>query len=272
VKVVYACSLSAGGPVTHLLDLAPHVAGLGVEVRVICADEPVAEAFRAAGVEATVRPLRHKLDLAGARRIWPELRGADVLHTHDRRTGLLARPQARLARIRAVHTLHGVPDEIFGFVGRDDGSAPPGTSRLQLLWLRHGLLRIEAWLSRLSVVVVPSHALASFLAENGFPAERLVVIHNGVTLRRVGPGPAHDPPRVGTAAILEYRKGIDVLVDACARTAKALRLEIFGDGSLREQLASQAERAGVAATLHCRADQLADRVADRDRDYVAYAD
>ena len=198
------------------------MAGLGLEVRVICADEPVAEAFRAAGVEATVRPLRHKLDLAGARRIWPELRGADVLHTHDRRTGLLARPQARFARIRAVHTLHGVPDEIFGFVGRDDGTAPPGTSRLQLLWLRHGLLRIEAWLSRLSAVVVPSHALASFLAENGFPAERLVVIHNGVHLdssdvshldrASVGAGP--DSMLVGVLANLIHYKGHDVFLSA----------------------------------------------------------
>ncbi len=250
MRVVYASSLAAGGPVSHLLDLAPRVAELGVDVKVLCADESVAERFRQLGLEASARPLRHKLDLAGAVRLWPELEGADVVHTHDRRTGLLLRPQAKPAGAQAVHTLHGVPDEIFGLVGRNGAPFPPGVSPTRVAWLLHGLLRIEALLSHLSAVVVPSRALARFLVDRGFPARRIVVIPNGITVRRTEPGPPNDPPVVGTAAILEHRKGLDVLIDACARIRPPVRLEVFGEGSLRAELEARAERGGVDARFH----------------------
>ena len=106
MKVVYVCSLTEGGPLTHLRDLAPAVAAEGVDVQVVCADERSAEAFRAVDIPAVVRPLRHKLDLGGARGLRVELHGADVVHTHDRRSGLLARPLARAVGARSVHTFH----------------------------------------------------------------------------------------------------------------------------------------------------------------------
>jgi glycosyltransferase involved in cell wall biosynthesis len=264
VRVVYAVSLTAGGPLTHLRDLAPHVAAEGVDVRVICADEQAAASFREAGLEAVAVPLRHKLDLAAASRIRAQLAGADVVHTHDRRTGLLVRPLARRAGARSVHTLHGVPDELFGRVGRQVPVEDPEASRLRLLWLEHGLLRIEALLSYLGSVVVPSQALADYAVSCGFPAHRIRVIPNGIAVRRHEPGPARDPVVVGTSALLERRKGIDVLLDASARLEKPHRLVIFGDGPLRRELEGQAEHLGAPAEFLGFVPDVATRVEELD--------
>jgi glycosyltransferase involved in cell wall biosynthesis len=264
VKVVYACSLTAGGPLTHLRDLAPHVAAEGVDVRVVCADEQSAASFGAAGVEAVVRPLHNKLDLAGAARTWPELADADVVHTHDRRTGLLVRPLARGQGARSVHTLHGIPDELFGRVGRDVPVEDPTASRARLIWLEHGLLRIEALLSYLGTVVVPSHALADYIAAHGFPRRRLHVIPNGIAVRRREPPPRHDPVVIGTAALLERRKGIDVLLEASTRLATPHRLVIYGDGPLRDELEALARRLGAPAEFLGFVPGFADRIEELD--------
>ena len=250
--VVYVVSLLRGGPLTNVRDLVPGIAAKGVDVRVVCADDDIAEGFRRQGVQAVVRPLRHKLDLPGAARLRSALRGADLVHTHDRRTGLLARPQARLAGVPSVHTLHGIPDEIFGAVGREHAPVPPppDVSPLRLAWLEHGIARAEALLSRLGTTVVPSHALGRYLVRHGFRAERLRVIPNGVVPRRTEPPPPREPFTVGTAAVLEYRKGVDVLLEACRRLELPYRLEIFGEGAERAHLERQAVELGVAARFH----------------------
>ncbi len=151
---------------------------------------------------------------------------------------------------RAVHTVHGVPDEIFAMVGRTDPASPPGVSEARTAWLRFGLLRMEAVLSYLGAVVVPSHALARFLADHGFPKQRMHVIPNGVELRRRTPAPLHEPPSVGTAAILEHRKGIDVLLEAWASLEVPAELHVFGEGSLRRDLEQQARRLGGSVHFH----------------------
>jgi len=264
MRVVYACSLAAGGPLTHLLDLAPHVARAGCDVNVLCASEAVAERFRAVGVGATVQPLRHKFDVRGAAGLSRMLAAADVVHTHDRRTGLLVRPQARMRGASAVHTMHGVPDEIFGLVGRSDGRLPPDVSRARVAWLLHGLLRIEGALARLGSIVVPSAALQRFLVEHGFPGPRLHVIPNGVEVRRVEPAPRHEPFRVSTVGILEHRKGVDVLLDAVARAERRVRLDVFGHGSLRAELENRARRLEVDAVFHGEVGDVVGRLRDAD--------
>jgi glycosyltransferase involved in cell wall biosynthesis len=257
-------SLPTGGPLSHVRDLAPAVAARGVDVSVICADDHVAADFRRMGLEAAVVPLESKFDLKNARRLPALLRSADVVHSHDRRSGLFARSAARMVGARAVHTLHGVPDEIFLRVGRTDPPPPPGVSRARIAWLRFGLMRIEALLAYLGSVVVPSHALAHFLAQHGFPQSRLAVIPNGVTVRRSAPRPLHDPPRIVTAAILEYRKGIDVLLDAWATMQIPAQLDIFGDGPLRNELEAKARRLDIPVRFHGFVDDFRDRLLDVD--------
>jgi glycosyltransferase involved in cell wall biosynthesis len=248
LRVVYVLSSSRGGTVTHLQTLAPSVAELGVDVHVVCASEPLAEAFRHGGVAATALELRHKFDFLGAARLRPLLSRADVVHTHDRRAGFLARPPARAMGSRVVDTYHGLPEEIAPEVG-GARFVPDGTPRRRLATVR-GYLKIEAALARLGHVVVPSHALAGFLREHGFPQARLRVIPYGIDLRRSEPAAPHAPFVVATSAYLYPRKGVDTLIAACALVTRPLVLEIFGDGELRPELERQAHELDVEARFH----------------------
>lgn len=264
MRVVYVSTLRGGGPVSHLLDLAPAVAAAGADVAVVCASDDVAAAFAARGIATAVAPLEHKLDVARAARLRGLLRGADVVHTQDRRAGLLARTQAPLAGAAVVHTLHGLPEEIAASVGRGRIVVAPGVTRTRVAWLLHGYLRIEALLARLGAVVTVSHAMADFLVEHGLPRGRVHVIPSGIDVRRREPPPPHDPPRIGTTTNLEYWKGVDVLLDACALLERPYRLEVFGDGSQRGELEAQARRLGVAATFHGRVGDVRDRLEELD--------
>lgn len=259
MRVVYVLSIARGGPVSHVRNLIPHFPEAGIDPHVVCPTDAAAEAFRAAGVEVSVAPLRHKLDLAGAAALGRHL-DADVVHTHDRRTGLLARPQARLRGARVVHTLHGLPEEIAPGLGRREPALLPGVSRARAAWLRHGYLRIEALLGLFGAVVVPSHALAEFLIRHGFPAGRLHVIPSGLEMRRRAPRSRQGPLVVGAAGRLEYWKGFDLLVEACAGVGQPLRLELFGEGDLRDPLERQAARLGLEARFHGEVENLPERL------------
>ena len=261
MKVVYACTLEAGGPLTHLLDLAPAVARTGVDVTVICASEGLARAFRERDVAAVPIPLRSPLDLPRAQRVRAQLRDADVVHTHDRRAGLLVRPPAGLGGAAVVHTLHGVPDRLSPSVVAADREVP-GSDDAGLA--DRARLRAEALLGRIGVTVVPSHALARYLAARGFAPGRLRVIPNAVTVRRQRPRETGQIAVVGTAALLEPRKGIDLLVDACAGANAELSLEVFGDGSRRRELEARAHRAGVTARFHGHVENASARFGELD--------
>jgi glycosyltransferase involved in cell wall biosynthesis len=264
VRVVYVSSLPRGGPVSHLLVLAPAVARAGADVHVLCFDDRVAGRFRAAGVEATVTPLRHKADLSGAARTWRLLGDADVVHTHDRRAGLLVRPPARLRGALVVHTYHGLPEEIAGRLGRDTRPPdPPGVSRARTAWLLHGYSGIESILGRFGFAVAPSRAMARFLADHGLPARRIHVVPNGIDVPRA-PRASTKRSRgqlvLGTAANLEYHKGIDVLLEACSRMRAKPRIEILGDGTMRRALEDQAAGLGLDAHFAGHVDDVRQRI------------
>lgn len=250
MRVVYVSTLVAGGPLTHMRQLALDVAREGADVSAICVDQATVELFSAAGIDATVVSMRHKLDLAGAAGAGPLLRGADVVHTHDRRAGWLVRPQARFRGIPVVHTMHGLPEEINHSLGRDRLVVAPGVSRTRVVWLLQGYLRIEALLALTGAVVAPSRAMAQFLVAHGVPHSRVHVIPYGMDVRREEPSARNEPPVVGTVTKLEHWKGVDVLVEACGLVRHPFRLEIFGDGSERAQLQARARELGIDATFH----------------------
>lgn len=264
MRVVYVCSLDAGGPVAHLQSLAPAVAETGADVKVVCSDERVAAGFKSAGLEAVVVPMRHKLDLAAGARVWPHVEGADVVHTHDRRAGLLARPVGRARGATVFHTYHGLPEEIAVQLGRANAPTPPGVSRVRLAWLLHGYLRIEAVLASFSTIVVPSRAMAAFLLEHGIGSGNVRVLRHGIEPTRTETRARNEPFRVATAAKLEYWKGIDVLIAACARVSSPIALDVFGDGSERPALEHQASALGVDARFHGWVEGARDRLETAD--------
>jgi glycosyltransferase involved in cell wall biosynthesis len=245
------------------------MARAGADVQVLCLNEEVADMFRAGGVAASVAPLQHKADLAGAARTWRLLRDADVVHTHDRRAGLLVRPAARLRGALVVHSYHGLPEEIAGRLGRDGSvPTPPGVSRARIAWLLHGYSRIESVLVRFGFAVAPSQAMARFLAEHGIPRGRIHVVPNGIDLPPQPPERTRTPSGnelvLGTAANLEYHKGIDVLLEACARSETKLRLEVFGEGSWRSRLEQQAAELGLDARFAGHVDDVRARIRELD--------
>lgn len=260
MKVVFLSSLDAGGPISHLRYLLPALAQQGVEPHVVCGSEFVASGFRRDGIDASVAPIRGKHDLAGARALTSHVRRGDVVHSHDRRTGLFGRLLARRFGLGIVHTYHGLPEPIALRLGRPEISRFPGSSRARELWLLHGYLKIEALLARLGLVIVPSRAVARFLVDHGLPADRLRVIPSAIDVRRREPAPAKNPLVVGTVGALEYVKGVDVLLAACAQLEQPVALEIFGDGDWRRQLEQQAARLGVQARFHGHVTDIRSRV------------
>ena len=259
---MYVSTLDHGGPVSHLLDLAPHVARAGAEVRVVAASEAVAASFRATGVAATAVRVRSKWDVRGAGDLWPALAGADVVHTQDRRAGLFARPLGRLRGARVVHTYHGLPEDIAVRVGRSTAPPGPSPSLLRRLWLFGGYLRVEALLARLGAVVVPSRAMADFLAGAGIPPARISVLPSGIDVRRRRPRPVSSPPVVATVANLEHWKGVDLLVEAVA--GLAVRLEVYGDGTERAALEALAGRVGADVRFLGRVGDVRERLLGAD--------
>src|SRR6266480_295664 len=211
MRVVYVSTIERGGPLTHVRQLAPRVADEGVDVHVLCGSDELSESFRALGVSAEAVPVRHKLDVRGAGAVWQHLRGADIVHTHDRRAGLYGRIAGRARGARVIHTLHGLPEEIAGRVGRDDAPDPPGVTRGRIEWLLRGYLPIERALTRLGHVVSPSQALADFMLKRGFPDRLLHVIPYGVSHAGDSHRDSHSDSHlvVGVAANLEYWKGVD---------------------------------------------------------------
>ena len=189
---------------------------------------------------------------------------ADVVHTHDRRAGLLARPIARLKGARVVHTYHGLPEEIAPRLGaaltviwrRPHGSGWPGSST--------GTCRSNPGLPDSGMVIAPSKVMAEFLVRHGVPARTVKVIPSGIVVRRTDPQPVHVPARIGTVTRLDRWKGVDTLLSACARVHTAVRLDVFGDGPERAALQTQARALGVDATFHGFVAEARDRVGDMD--------
>ena len=259
MRVAYVSTLEDGGPVSHLLDLAPRVAACGADVEVVCASPAAARRFAARGVRAIAAPVRSKWDVRGMGAVGRAVRGADVVHTHDRRALLIGAWAARRARACFVHTCHGVPEDLADRLGRPAaaaGAPEPLPSRARL--------RAEAWLGRDASWVVPSQALADFLVAHGLPRARVSVLPSRIDVRRREPGPAHAPFAVGTAARLAAHKGVDVLVAACAEAAVPLRLHVFGDGPERAALQEQARRANVDTLFHGQVGDVRARLEDLD--------
>lgn len=275
MRVVYVSTVDRGGPITHLRSLAPAVQQAGADVRVICQSEALGRLFDGTSVDVQVTPVRSKWDVNGVRRLVAALSGADVVHAHDRRAALFALPAARARGARAVYTYHGLPEDFAPLVGRPHGPASAEIPWARRAWVLGGLLPLEGWLSRLGAVVVPSQALADFLAEHSFPPERVKVLPYGIDLPKTGglapsdgASQAEDegtkPLRVGTAAILIPRKAVDVMLRACARVRPPLHVDVFGDGPLRPALEREAEQLGLDATFHGLVPDVRERMADLD--------
>jgi glycosyltransferase involved in cell wall biosynthesis len=229
--------------VEQALLLAKGLAAKGDEVIVTCANEQLAERIGVDGVRAEVAPLRHQLDLPGARRVWQLARGADVIHAHDRRAGLWVRlgPRPSKHGVR-VYTLHGIPIQYH---------PPPAGPERQSWKTKLVYERFDAFLNRrVDCLIVPSRAVADdFTARLRVPRDEMTVIPNGIEMP---PAPLPGGDLIGTMSVLEPYKGIDVWLRAAAELAERRpewRFAVYGSGSQEARLRRLADELGLDGKL-----------------------
>lgn len=234
-------SLERGGPLEHAHLLARELVAGGATVRAVVAGTEQAQRFAAVGADPVIAPLRRPGDGAGARAVVRACRGADVVHSHDRRSGLWTRLLPPPRRGVLVHTMHGLPE---AYLPPPAGPARPG---LRAVLAYRGLERALA--ARADALVVPSRAAAALVARRlGYPPGAIRVVPNGVDARPV----AGDGVLVGTLGALEPVKGLEVFVRAASGVATAYpeqRFAVHGAGSEAPRLRMLASRLGLGERL-----------------------
>jgi glycosyltransferase involved in cell wall biosynthesis len=261
-SIVEVLATSAGGVGTHVRSLVPAVRAAGATVRV-CGAPATEELFGFRAVGADFRPVGISTGLApvadsrAVLQLRRALAGADLIHAHGLRAGLVAAVARRLSGERTrplVLTLHNAILENAGPLQR--------------------LLRAAEWMTIRSADLVL--AVSSDLAANARRAGA----------RDVRVVPAMAPPRppatrsraevreelgldegrplVLAVGRLHPQKGYDVLLDAVSRWEAAERLDpaplvaIAGDGPLEAELTERIRAARLPVLLLGRREDVAD--------------
>lgn len=239
--------LGIGGAQKVMADVLTHLPQDRYRVLAVCIYNPgeTGEALRRAGIQVVDLAMRSKTDITVAGRLLRLLRSfrPDILHTHMFHANLLGRLVGRLAGVPLViSTEHTMGQE--------------GSVRRVL----------NRWTSPLAGrVVAVSQSVGDFAVERiRIDPGRVVVIPNGIDLRRYQTGP--DPrearaklglpvegPVVGSVGTLRPVKGFDILLQAFARLAPhwpGAHLLIVGDGPEMKKLRALADILGLCDRVH----------------------
>jgi len=238
-------SLTPGGTEHLVVEICRRLTS-EFDVSVCCLDDEGAWAadLRAAGIEvvALKRQPGFRPSVGRAIARLASTRGVDVLHCHQYSPFVYGRIAALWnRRLRIVYTEHGRLSD-----------APPTWKRRLV---NPALARFDG------AIVAVSHELRRYMIDARFPAERVDVIHNGISLRplpsdadrrraRRSLGIAPDAFVVATVARLDPVKDLLTLLDAFANVRRKLptaRLVVIGDGPERARLAERASHHDLAA-------------------------
>jgi glycosyltransferase involved in cell wall biosynthesis len=160
----------------------------------------------------------------------------DIVHAHGLRGALIGVLAAHRAGVPSLFTAHNLVPRS-GLLQRS----------VLVLIGRHA-----------SAILAVSEAVAATLQESGIPAEKIVVIPNGVDLAdfdapvetaqiRAQFGVPADAPLILAVGRFAPEKGFDVLIDAFARLQAQIphvKLMLVGSGPLEEELRRRAASAG----------------------------
>ena len=232
----------AGGQLVALT-LAKAARARGHEVAVVAPTRgEFVELAQREGFRVLVVPLGGALDARSVRRLAAALRAerADVLHTHAHFSlNVVGRVAARLAGARVIAHMHA--DNVF----RTGGLA----ARAQL-----ALDNVTARLC--ARIIAVSEATAASLVRQGYPSDRVLVVHNGIDT----PPPADPrrPPGVPAGAPILLHvgrlapvKGQQELIEALARlehddaVAVLVGKDLETGGAFEHELESLAAAMGV---------------------------
>ncbi|REK23723.1 MAG: glycosyltransferase family 1 protein [Planctomycetota bacterium] len=184
-----------------------------------------------------------RIDLRPSLRLAREIRerGLRIIHTHTPRAAMVGQLAARLAHVPLVHHVHG---QTLVEVGRRG-----------IRWLSAHVERLS--LRRVARLIAVSESSAKYLREQGFPADRISIVPNGVPVPvvRRPETPPRDIWKIGTVALFRPRKGLEVLLEAIAALraqGRPLRLCAIGSFETPEYEAharSHAQRLGLAGAV-----------------------
>ncbi|HET6394399.1 MAG TPA: glycosyltransferase family 4 protein [Blastococcus sp.] len=261
-RVVEVLATSAGGVGSHIRTIVPAVRAAGATVRV-CGAAATEELFRFTATGADFRPVGISAGLApladgrAVLQLRQAAEGADLLHAHGLRAGLVAAAARRLSGDRTrplVLTLHNALQESSGARQRLLRAVEGTTIRAANLVLAvSGDLAANARrLGARDVRVVP--ALAPPLP----PAAR----SRDAVREELGLDAGR--PLVVAVGRLHPQKGYDVLLDAVARWEADERLRpaplvaVAGDGPLEDDLAARIRAQRLPVLLLGRRSDVAD--------------
>ncbi len=216
-----------GGQENRILHESIGLKKLGARVLIICQpDSRLALRARETGIEVRTVRMRKGLDVKA---IWQIMRvlGKErfaVVNTHSGRDSILAGIAGRLSRTKPL-------------IVRTRHLALPITSKFTYGVLPH------------AVVTVSEH-VRRYLIREGIREDRVTAVPTGVDLSRFDPGGdagtlrreldlEATSPLVGTAAILRFKKGHHVLLEAIPKVLEAVPGAIFvfaGDGPQYENI------------------------------------
>ncbi len=241
-RVLYVITeLDIGGAERTLCELARRLDRQRFAPQVACltGEGPLVEPLRDSGVPVHLLGACCKADLRALWRLHRLLREADLAHSFLFHANLLTRLAAVRTPARAVISSARVTE-------------PDRPHRRTLDRLTHRLVNAE---------VCVSSGVRDWLIEGGLPAEKLVVIPNGVDVERFAGrgsafkselGIAPEAPLVTTIGRLTEQKGIDDFIQAAAKlhhAARGTHFLIVGEGALRPDLGAQAEQLGLGSAI-----------------------
>ena len=229
-----------------VLGLIPALAALGIDSTLACIDnphlreQPLYEHAQSVGISAVRIPCSGRLDHATTRALHVQLqqRPRKLLHVHGYKGAFYAlRARRALRAVPIVSTLHG------------------WVTNTRALWLYRLL---ELWmLRRLQCVCIVAESMRQPLIEAGIPAERIMLVENGIDTTRFRPdGPAlprdelgipNDAFVFGSVMRLSPEKNPLGLLDAFTQIAQDVPnawLVLAGDGSQREEFERSLHESG----------------------------
>lgn len=238
-----------GGAEIHILDLARHLSPLEIEVHLCCLfPAPLLQRAQQQGIKATAITMRNKLDVFSLWRVMQIVREVNphIVHTHGVRANLMGRLAAKLAGVRhTVTTVHSVLEHDY----------PDTTAR----WLNYWSEKLTSGLTERYIVV--AEFLKKNLCDQGIPANKVSVIHNGIDIDkfsgcrsvqvqdnartlfssvRLELGIDEQAPLVGMVGRFHPVKGHRCLVEAAKEIVKInpqVRFLLVGDGNIRDEIA-----------------------------------
>lgn len=227
-----------GGAERMLVDLAKSQHGRSHSVALFTPNDALRRLFRSADIAVDDRgpvregPLSYLASTLGPTDVrWLTgvlaRRKATIVHLHTFASQVLGARAARAVGARIVRTEHST--RVY-----DDPSCWP--------FSRWSLRRAHA------VVCISEHVRKAAIARAGRDLARPHVIYNGVDTDHFAPRPtAHsNGDRTTFLALgrLDRRKGVDIALEAIARTPKA-ELDVVGDGEERSSLEALAARLNI---------------------------